>query len=156
MKIRKAKKADLENLAELSHELFKNQIKNCSVDFRLKKNFRSIQKKEFLEKLRDKTCVFFVAEVGKELAGFVLGHTERESGVFENRLKGNVDQFYVRESFRGKGIGKKLFAQIKEWFKKKKAPSIRIHVAKCNVGAKRMYESLGFGPAQFEQLVLKL
>lgn len=156
MRIRKATKKDVDEIAELTHQLFMSQINDCHVDFNLRKNFKTIQKKCISEDLKKSKKAFFVAEEGGKIAGFIYGKIEKDPPVFVEKEKGHVGQLFVREGYRNMGLGKKLFAELKKWFKKKKMKSLRIYVARCNVGAKRMYKSLGFEPADFEQLILKM
>ena len=173
MKIRKATKKDVDEIVELTHQLFMSQINNCQVDFNLNKNFKTVQKRCILKDMKNPKNAFFVAvaprsarrtrqqystlrEENEKLAGFISGKVEIDSPVYVNRINGRVNGFYVKDTFRSKGVGKKLFAEMKKWFKKKKAKSLRIQVARCNIGAKRAYNSLGFEPADFEQLILKM
>ena len=154
MKIRKATKKDLDQLVELSHQLYMDQMNRCQVEFILRKNFKRIQKREFSKRLKDPKKVFFVADEDGEIVGFISGNLEEDPPIFMYRKKGQIGGFYVAEGFRRGGLGKKLFMELKKWFKKKKVRSMRINVARCNAGAKKMYKSLGFKPVDFEQLVL--
>ena len=154
MKIRKATKKDLDQLVELSHQLYMDQMNRCQVEFILRKNFKRIQKREFSKRLKDPKKVFFVADEDGEIVGFISGNLEEDPPIFMYRKKGHIGEFYVKEEFRGRGIGKKLFAEMKKWFRKKKVKTVRLYVVKCNIGAKKMYKSLGFKPVDIEQLVL--
>jgi ribosomal protein S18 acetylase RimI-like enzyme len=156
MRIRKATKKDLDGIFILSRELYMHQINCCKVDFNLRKDFKTVHKKDLSEKLKKRKNAFFVAEEGGKPIGFISGHMDQDPPIFLDRDKGRINAFYVQDEFRGKGIGRKLFAKMKEWFKKRNVKSMRLFVARCNPGAKRAYESLGFEPAQFEQLVLKM
>ncbi|MBD3398352.1 GNAT family N-acetyltransferase [Candidatus Micrarchaeota archaeon] len=156
MKIRKATKKDLDALVELSYQLSMDQMNNCQVDFRLNKNFKTIQKRCISKDMKKRKNAFFVAEEAGEIVGYVSGKIEEDPPLYVDWKNGRVNGFYVKEGFRSKGLGKKLFAEMKKWFKKKKIKTIRLVVARCNIGAKRAYKSLGFGPADFEQWILKM
>ena len=156
MEIRKATKKDLDGIVELSHQLYLQQITVCQDDVTLRKNFKTIQKRAISKDMKKRKNAFFVAEEKGELAGFISGCIQEDPPVVVEREKGQIWAFYVKEEFRGRGIGKKLFAEMKKWFRKKKVKTARLYVVKCNVGAKRMYEKLGFEPAKVEQLILKM
>jgi ribosomal protein S18 acetylase RimI-like enzyme len=156
MKIRKATKKDLDGIVELSHQLYTQQINVCQADINLRKNFKAIQKRAIAKDMKKRKNTCFVAEEGGELVGFISGGIQDDPPVMVERKKGHVWAFYVKEEFRGQGLGKKLFAELKGWFRKKKMKTLRIYVARCNVGAKRLYESIGFKPADFEQLILRM
>lgn len=156
MKIRKAAKKDLDTLVGLEHRLFKEHMNAHQVEFRLKKDFWAIHKKHLSAEIKRRKNVFFIAEMEGNPVGYIAGNIDEDPPVFMDRMKGRVTGFYVKEGLRRRGIGKALFAELKKWFKKRGIRSMRLFVAKSNSRAKRMYESLGFGPAQFEQLVLKM
>ncbi len=156
VRIRKATKKDLDEITELAYQLYMSQINDCQVDFNLRKNFKKIQKRCILEDMKKSKKAFFVAEEDGKIVGYISGKIEEDPPVFVEKEKGHIGQVYVTEENRGKGIGKKLFVEMKKWFKKKKIKTIRLYVAKCNAGAKRAYKSLGFEPAEFEQLILKM
>jgi len=156
MRIRKATKKDLDGIVEFAYQLHMEHITAYGVDFKLRKNFKTLHKKHVSEKMKTRKSVFFVAEADGELVGFISGNIEEDPPVYVDRKKGKIGGLYVKESFRRKGLGKKLFAEIKKWFKKRKIKTIRLFVARSNVPTKKVYKSLGFEPADFEQLILKM
>jgi ribosomal protein S18 acetylase RimI-like enzyme len=156
MEIRKATKRDLDGIVELEYLLHIEHITEHGVDFKLRKNFKSIHKRFLSEKMKGGKNAFFVAHSGNELVGHISGCLDEDPPIFVDRKKGQLKTFYVKKEFRGKGLGKKLFAKLRKWFEQKKVPSIRLAVAKRNLTTKRIYKSLGFEAAHFEQLVLKM
>ena len=128
----------------------------CRAGIDLRKNFNEIQKRAISKDMKKGKNAFFVANNDGKLVGFISGCIQENPPVMVEKKEGNVWALYVVEEHRGRGLGKKLFAEMKRWFRKKKIKTVRISVAKCNIGAKRMYGALGFGPAAFEQLMLKM
>jgi ribosomal-protein-alanine N-acetyltransferase len=78
----------------------------------------------------------FLAEYELELAGFVIMQTQ---GTF----KGYIQTIYMKESWRGRGLGRKLIQfcenRILEY-----SPNIFICVSSFNKGAVKLYEELGY------------
>jgi ribosomal protein S18 acetylase RimI-like enzyme len=57
---------------------------------------------------------------------------------------GLVDELYIRESYRGKGIGKKVFGLIEEYLQSQKMRSLSLVVDFWNEPAEALYTKLGF------------
>jgi GNAT superfamily N-acetyltransferase len=57
---------------------------------------------------------------------------------------GLVDELYIREAYRGKGIGKKVFALIEEYLQSQKMRSLSLVVDFWNDRAESLYVKLGF------------
>ena len=78
----------------------------------------------------------FLAEYAQEIAGFVIMQTQ---GTF----KGYIQTIFIKESWRGRGLGKKLIQfcedRILEY-----SPNIFICVSSFNKRAIRLYEEIGY------------
>ncbi len=57
---------------------------------------------------------------------------------------GLVDELYIREAYRGKGIGKKVFVLIEEYLQSQKMRSLSLVVDFWNDRAESLYVKLGF------------
>lgn len=57
----------------------------------------------------------------------------------------NIHDVVVDEKFRGKGIGRQLFAEIETVAREKDACKITLEVLSGNAPAKALYASLGYG-----------
>lgn len=57
---------------------------------------------------------------------------------------GLVDELYIREEYRGKGIGKKVFAMLEEFLDSQKMRSLSLVVDFWNESAQSLYSKLGF------------
>ena len=55
-----------------------------------------------------------------------------------------IHAFAVTSNLAGKGIGKEIFNQIKENSLKNNKKTIRIDIIDVNIGAKKVFEKLGF------------
>ena len=60
-----------------------------------------------------------------------------------------VDELYVSPEFRGRGIAKQFF----DYLEKKEKAAIRLEVEPDNLKAIKLYESLGFKPLPYMQMI---
>ena len=57
---------------------------------------------------------------------------------------GLVDELYIREDYRGQGIGKRVFALIEEYLHRQRIRSLSLVVDHWNEPAEALYTKLGF------------
>ncbi|MCQ2471387.1 MAG: GNAT family N-acetyltransferase [Clostridia bacterium] len=95
---------------------------------------------------------FFYEENGEVKGYMLLAYT------FSQEAGGSVcwiEELYVKEKYRNKGIGKQFFEFIKREIEPK-CKRIRLEVEDYNIGAKRLYSSLGFEMLPYEQMIKEL
>jgi ribosomal protein S18 acetylase RimI-like enzyme len=96
-----------------------------------------------------KEGAIFVAEESGELVGFVVGvidrPTESSSLAGLPTSFGWINNLYVRDDERGRGIGRALMATIEGHFRARGCDIARLRVHAANVRAARVYEELGYG-----------
>lgn len=61
-----------------------------------------------------------------------------------------LDELYVKEQYRGKGLGGELIAFLKTDAEVKR---IRLEITPDNSGAEKLYKSLGFCGCEYRQLI---
>ena len=124
MKVRRAKLKDCKVVSELakSPELRDNLGKNVPLKY-----FNEIVKKNKL---------FLVAEENKKVVGFILGEFLLGRVVYIHLLG-------VNKAFRGRGIGRKLFENLKDEAKKKKSIYLFFFTQKQYKGSIKFRNSLG-------------
>ncbi len=64
-----------------------------------------------------------------------------------------IEEFFVEEEFRGKGIGSRFFEFLAEEFKGK-IKRIRLEAGEDNLDAIRLYKRLGFEFLDYRQMVI--
>lgn len=77
----------------------------------------------------------FLVYLDSGVKGYIVGEVKGDMG--------EVKSFFVTEKFRGKGVGKKLYDFLMEWFKENYCKKIELDVFKGNK-AIEMYEKWGF------------
>jgi ribosomal protein S18 acetylase RimI-like enzyme len=85
--------------------------------------------------------VAVVAEECKKLVGFCMGSFTD----YGPTKYGYIEELFVKEEYRGRGIGKDLVRSIQKIFKKLNASVLCVMTERGNNSAK-LYKSLGFIP----------
>lgn len=91
----------------------------------------------------DQTC-FFVAEAGDKVVGFVTGELRSGTPLFVPRTWASLEDIYVEQGWRDRGVGRGLVERCAEWASALGADGISLQVATANQHAKRFYKNLGF------------
>lgn len=93
--------------------------------------------------------------------GFLLSHDGEVAGyaltgkTFSQEHGGPlvwIDEVYVREEYRGAGLGKEFFAFI---FDRYKGSAFRLETEADNVRARALYKKLGFEELEYLQMIKK-
>jgi ribosomal protein S18 acetylase RimI-like enzyme len=107
--------------------------------------------KNFLEMydglLRKVTGRLFVAEnEGHDFVGYVwIGE---DNNMMTGLKSGFIYDIFVKEEYRGKGIGKTLLEKAESYCKEKGYSKILLMVAVNNSAAMNLYDRMGFKPEQ--------
>ena len=64
-----------------------------------------------------------------------------------------VEEVYIREAFRGRGLGAQFFAWLRAEYGQS-ARRFRLELTPGNEGAARLYARLGFTPLDYRQMIL--
>ena len=106
-------------------------------------------KNSFDELMRsDEYIECFIFEQDGETAGYAL-----IAKTFSPEAGGVVvwiEELYVREGFRGKGLGKAFFAYMEQNYN---VSRYRLEVEPDNVRAKKLYSALGYKKLPYEQMI---
>lgn len=84
------------------------------------------------------TMKITVAKIGDEYVGYCISTITNG--------KGELDSLHVKETNRGKGVGKKLASKHIEWMKENKCKVIGVTVSQENETTIHFYKKLGFYP----------
>ncbi|MBU2577102.1 MAG: GNAT family N-acetyltransferase [Nanoarchaeota archaeon] len=115
MKIRKARKEDLKEVAKI---LMEESVKKPYNE----KFTPGSAKKDVLEFFKDS---LYVATDGEKIIGFIASHI-----VNSDKTKAYIDELWIRSNYQGKGAGKILVKFIEEIYKKKGLSKIRLTTKK--------------------------
>jgi len=146
MEIRKAKKEDLAGINSLLYQVLEVHHKGRPDLF-----YGGVKKytdSEILEILQDPARPVFVAvEEGAVLGyAFCIFQQEKNSHVLTDVKTLYLDDLCVDETTRGKGVGKALFAHVKNFAKEEDCYNLTLNVWACNPSAMAFYEKCGLVP----------
>lgn len=146
MKIRKAKKEDLDEITEIyiqgsitEGRLQFPKLSKKYFESDLRKRQKIIQKQLFKE-LKEKNRIFVVVELNKEIIAIGQAYIEESEG----KRFGGIGRVYVKEKHRGKGIGTNLIKFLLNHLKKLKIKEIESYVYSKNKPSLRLHNKFGF------------
>jgi len=133
--IRKAKKEDLKEIAEI---LIKESSKKpYNEKYTLKTGLKEVNDLAKNE--------LYIATNEKKIIGFIAS-----SITPDNKKKAYIKEIWLRPTYQRKGIGKTLIKFIEDKYKKRGVKTIRV-VAKRNAGAFNFYKKVKY--AEYKELV---
>lgn len=93
----------------------------------------------------------YMFEYNNEPAGYAIISMKFETEV--GGFAAWVEELFVEEKFRSRGIGKNFFDFLTNEFKGK-IKRIRLEVGNENEGAKKLYQNLGFEYLDYKQMII--
>ena len=142
--IRKATIDDLQKIQELNLKLFEKEYKEYDPLLNLNWTFGKEGTEYFKNRiLKEDGCVL-VALVDNEIVGYLCGGI-REAEKYRNLpIVAELENMFVLEKFRSKGIGTQLVNECVKWCKAKNVGKIRVEASAPNKKAIKFYRSNGF------------
>lgn len=111
------------------------ELENEELDFEV---FAAI----FNENIANPNNLYLIAENENEEVGFISFHTQNL--LHHCGRVGEIQEFFISESHRGKGIGRQLIEKIMQYAEKNKLKSIEVTTNRRRVQNVLIYENLGF------------
>lgn len=142
MEIRNATLEEVEKVTDLWLEFIKNPKGS---DLNIVPNEENKERwKEFAEGIiKKKLGAVKIAIVDGNIVGYIL-YTYRDSPLQLYKKRGTIYDLFVREKYRGMGIGKALLSSALEDLKLNGVKMVQLYVKSDNITAISLYESYGF------------
>ncbi len=148
--IRKATPKDVKVLLVLWNELMQfHRIRGSSM-LDLVDDAERKWKLWVLKGIKSSNRLVLVAKEDDEIVGYSLSAIKNNVKVFKLKRLGHIFDLYVKEKYRGKGIGEQLVKETLAWFKKKKMTYASIGVHAINPEAHGLYKKWGFRDMHIE------
>ena len=128
--IRKVEKQDLDFVYKAICEL-ENEVLDFEVFERI-----------FNENISNSKNLYLIAENESEGLGFISFHTQNL--LHHCGLVGEIQEFFIHQKYRGKGVGRLLINEIKNFAEQHNLKSIEVTTNKRRVENVAIYENLGF------------
>ncbi len=130
-------------LGELKHQ---NLVLELMHEFYLSEHlvfYRHFAHRALLRLIEDRSLgLIYLINMNNETAGYCVV-TYGYSLEFHGRFA-LIDEFYIREAFRGLGIGAAALQFVEDQCRQLRISAIRLEVDRSNAGARRLYERFGF------------
>ena len=95
--------------------------------------------------LNDAACVL-VAVVDGKIVGYCQAMLDRHPPAIAAPDYGQILDFAVTAEHRGTGVGKQMFAALREWFRKEGMHRIEVRHSTANETAAEFWSQMGFKP----------
>lgn len=141
--IRKGNIKDLAIIQKLNQELFDFELPWHSTynrDWPYQE--RGIQ--FFTDRLNEKDGIIFIAFENDRPIGYLCGGWLRSYTFRKEELFSQLDNMFIQQGFRNKGVGKKLLNEFIKWSKEKGVSIIRVDAVYENINALEFYRKNKF------------
>lgn len=150
MEIRRAKRDDLPAVAVLAGELVRMHHATDPKRFLLVDNVEQGYAWWFGKQLENPEAVILVAVDGDAIAGYAYGSLEDRDWNMLLDEHGAIHDIYVASDRRRTGMGKALMDALIAELEKLGAERIVLSTMPSNIGAQRLFASVGFRPTMLE------
>jgi ribosomal protein S18 acetylase RimI-like enzyme len=149
LRIRKARKQDLEAIQTLNYSLF---LMDSRYDQALNKQWphQKAGIEYFQDRIAGKHGVCLVAEVNNRVVGYLIGSFYDYVPPFRPVKKTELDNMIVEDKYRGRGIGTKLVQAFLKWSRAQGAQKALVVAYASNNKAISFYHSGGFKPLELK------
>ena len=135
--------SDLEAIQKLNQELCAKENRDFDETINPEFPFSKNGEEYFRTRIESPDGLALIAKEGQEAIGYLLGGMVAPEDYRTITSVAELENMYVRESSRGKGIGGKLMQKFEDWCKERKVQRIRIVASAGNSEAIRFYKAHG-------------
>lgn len=139
--IRKANIDDIKSVQELNYKLFDLEYNNFDPALNMEWTFSEKGEKYFTELIESGTV--WVAEDNNKVIGYLAGSIIGKTSCVTKTLA-ELDNFYIDEEYRRKGIGKKLVEEFKKYCISQDIEEIKVTASYKNINAREFYKNNDF------------
>jgi GNAT superfamily N-acetyltransferase len=143
--IRKANQRDIPAIVAIGRELL-NFHQAIDALFTPAENFAAVFGRFVEENIRNDAACVLVAVVDGKIVGYCQGMLDRHPPAIAVPDYGQILDFAVTAKHRGIGLGKQMFAALREWFRKEGMHRIEVRHSTSNEIAAQFWSQMGFKP----------
>ena len=149
MKIRSAKKEDIKDIQDLRYLLAKYE-KDLGLNIVVPEWGYTEAGEKDLDYFLNQQYIY-VAEENEQIVGFITAEVLKKK-VWYNVPLGSINNIFVLEEYRGKGIGKALMKTMMNTLQDVGITNIQLEAYSKNSKAIKFYEKLGFEKCNIQML----
>jgi ribosomal protein S18 acetylase RimI-like enzyme len=142
MNIRILEKQDVDLLAPLV-----DQFVSANKTLPYRPDYRNAFRDSARKVLNDANAVIFVAEEEGEIVGLITGRISDNGGIILPEKIGYISITVVLSKYRRKGIARRLWERLNEWFLSKEIEEVQLYVVPNNDEARGFWQDCGFSLA---------
>jgi len=143
LKIVKAKRVHLENVAVLWEEFMDHHTKVVPILAR-SISARKHLLKNLAESFGNPNWQIFVAKIDNEIVGFANVKIQKFPPVLKKLRYGYIQDVAVSKKYRRHGVGQALYKEVIKWYKQKKVKRVELLVVTGNKHAENFWKKIGF------------
>ena len=143
LKIRRATLNDVEAIVKLNEQLA-NYHRKIDKYYKPGSETRKVFRKYLLKIIRKRNVKIMVAEIDNKIIGYFIGKIEKAKPFIIPKKIGKISDVFVEEKYRRFGIGKIMFDELVQWFKKNKIKHIELCVDSKNEIGIKAWQKFGF------------
>jgi ribosomal protein S18 acetylase RimI-like enzyme len=136
------KPADVDSLAPLV-----DQFVSANRTLTYRPDYRNAFRDSARNTLNDTNVVIFVAEEEGEIVGLITGRISDNGGIILPEKIGYISITVVLSKYRRKGIARRLWERLNEWFLSNGIDEVQLYVAPDNDEARGFWQDCGFSLA---------
>ena len=140
--IKNAKIENLQQIQELNSQLCKKEHEEYDYLINLNWSFGEEATKYFTNRINS-GCVL-VAIYNNKIVGYLCGELTKAETYRNLPLTAELENTFILEEFRSKGIGTKLYLEFTKWCRSKGVGKIRVEADTHNILGIKFYKRNGF------------
>ena len=145
--IRRATIDDLKTIQQFGYQLLEYERNNWDPDLKLDWPFSDQGKNAYTKAINDGYTT--IAEIDEKPVGFLIGSIKRPKvGNARQITVAQLENIFVNEDARVRGVGKKLADEFKTYCIAEKVDKLNVVVNSENVEAIKFYKKIGFIPSR--------
>ncbi len=142
--IKKAKMDDLQIIQELNLELFKKEYKEYDSLLNLNWTFGKNGTKYYQNRISKNDGCVLIAIIDNRIIGYLCGGLINAKTYRNLPIVAELENTFVLNKFRSKGVGKKLYNEFIRWCKSKNVGKVRVETSAQNELAIKFYRNNNF------------
>jgi len=143
---------DLDKLVALQEKLARAH-EDIDKFYSLQANFQKQVKTFFTEQLASKNSMFYLAQSGGKIVGYIFCMYKEWIPIFKYRKHATILDIYVEPDYRRRGVAKRLFVESKRFAKRISADFLVLDVDVSNTAAINLYTKNGLKPLMTKMIM---